>query len=347
MKTSSSVPVTGWIEVLLAVVISALMFQLFPSVVLTIIGSMDFRAWARTTWISANLGVLVILLTVQFLPTLRDYLGSFLRRQSQTRANIENNHHVGVANLPPKLSDHFHEGKDTRLLLRQEEERRRLAWITLARFVLIVAVIVLVLGFVTAQLTSTRLSEFDDGHSLLRFAPSTAMRDDIEGVVGISVRVPSSTEARITHLGVYDHDGDGLQLDHRVGILEVDETRVPTRKLIVEATIPFGHAAELQRSFRWVAVNVPVVLKGGRRYMLVAETFKDCDDKWPKEIGVESLKNQENQIAWNAAIIDRDHIDELQLMITDKRWPAIPGKVTDVTGAQVHGPVNLRFELVN
>ena len=58
------------LEQLLALALIALVLQLFPVIATTVFAALDFRAWSRTTWFTANLLVLLGLVGARFGPEL-------------------------------------------------------------------------------------------------------------------------------------------------------------------------------------------------------------------------------------------------------------------------------------
>lgn len=54
----------------------------------------------------------------------------------------------------------------------------------------------------------------------------------------------------VTHLGVWDRDDDGMDIEHRIGIW-----RTSDQLLIADATLPAGTGSELSNHYRWVRAS--------------------------------------------------------------------------------------------
>jgi Concanavalin A-like lectin/glucanases superfamily/Immunoglobulin domain/Immunoglobulin I-set domain len=100
-------------------------------------------------------------------------------------------------------------------------------------------------------------------------------RDNFGGVVGGTFLV-GANDSLVTHVGYYDMDGDGLNLDHRVGIFSPNGLI-----LLSSAVVPAGTGGYLTNGYRWVALNPPFVLTNNTSYILAAEVFNGSGDVWP------------------------------------------------------------------
>jgi hypothetical protein len=58
----------GWLELLLALAMLALLFQMFPEVGRFALWSLDARNWSRTVWFLGNLLILGLLVAIRFGP---------------------------------------------------------------------------------------------------------------------------------------------------------------------------------------------------------------------------------------------------------------------------------------
>jgi hypothetical protein len=76
----------------------------------------------------------------------------------------------------------------------------------------------------------------------------------------------------VTHVGLYDHGGDGLHVDHPVTIWRIDDPATP----VVAVTIPAGNETAKAGAFR-VVESERAVLKAGERYAIVA-LYPDVSD---------------------------------------------------------------------
>jgi hypothetical protein len=61
----------AWLELLCALAVLILIFQLFPSIGTATIWGLDVRNWPRSRWFEANGLVLLVLLAVRFGPGVR------------------------------------------------------------------------------------------------------------------------------------------------------------------------------------------------------------------------------------------------------------------------------------
>jgi len=80
--------------------------------------------------------------------------------------------------------------------------------------------------------------------------------------IGWSFSVGAVSE--LTALGIYDHDGDGIEDAHPVGIWTA------AGALLAQATVPVGTAGTLVGSYRYVTLASPLTLSAGQTYMIGA-----------------------------------------------------------------------------
>ena len=96
-----------------------------------------------------------------------------------------------------------------------------------------------------------------------------------------------TVDIAVTELGCYDEDQDGLARSHRVGIFDARNKRLL-------ASVTVGRGSSLDGAFRWEPLEVRVVLKAGRSYLVgtherpvevnneeTLETLYDEEDAWP------------------------------------------------------------------
>jgi len=76
----------AWLELLLALAVVALLFQLFPQLRQIALWVIDVRNWPRTMWFVANLIVVIVLLAVRFGPGLVE---DWRERQARLAAEQE------------------------------------------------------------------------------------------------------------------------------------------------------------------------------------------------------------------------------------------------------------------
>lgn len=85
-----------------------------------------------------------------------------------------------------------------------------------------------------------------------------------EGVESVSgsdgFRFNTSTDIQVTDLGYYDHDGDGLKLNHTVGLFDFD-----SQELLVSADV--NDTSFLNGAFRYTAIE-PFTLNAGTMYLI-------------------------------------------------------------------------------
>lgn len=72
--TSISRRAIGRLELLLALSVTVLLFELYPSLWLNILWAVDIRNWSRGIWLFVNAGAIVILIGSRFGPELYDKL---------------------------------------------------------------------------------------------------------------------------------------------------------------------------------------------------------------------------------------------------------------------------------
>jgi hypothetical protein len=59
-----------WVELVLMLAVLVLLFQLFPSLWIGLVRSLDVRNWSRSVWMMLNLGVVLALFSIRFVPGL-------------------------------------------------------------------------------------------------------------------------------------------------------------------------------------------------------------------------------------------------------------------------------------
>jgi hypothetical protein len=101
-------------------------------------------------------------------------------------------------------------------------------------------------------------------------------RDDFAGMAG-GIFLVGGGDRLVTHLGYFDNDGDGLNVEHRVGIWPANGGTTPIAFVAVSA----GTSGYLTNGYRYVALNPPVYLTNNTSYILAAESFAGSGDGWP------------------------------------------------------------------
>jgi len=72
-----------------------------------------------------------------------------------------------------------------------------------------------------------------------------------------------TNDIRITALGFYDQDGDGLAVAHNVGLYYLTNGCGGNLYQITSVTVPSGTSAVLSNGYRWVTLSSPVTIYGG------------------------------------------------------------------------------------
>jgi len=325
----------AWLELLLALAIILLLFQLFPSVPERILSGLDFRQWTRSTWFLLNAAILILLVVVRIGPTLVDQWKS--RQTNKLPASA----------AAPVVVDR---SEDVRVLMRRDEQLRAKLQRKLAFYFLLVPCLAIGMAVVVKSLKSSRDEATRAANTILQSNPGADFKDSQNGVIGVKFSVPSGRNVKVTHLGVYDKDGDGLQLNHRVGIFRKEADSAQAASLIAEATVPYGRHAPLEGNFRWVTLETPVSLSAGATYVLAAESFGEIDherpaivvgDGWPASFDEGALRRDGFERAWNPKIIGSSDTEPTTILRTDKAWPTCPDREDPVSNSAVHGPANL------
>lgn len=98
-------------------------------------------------------------------------------------------------------------------------------------------------------------------------APADGSTNWINGSIGYDFTVGSS-EIVVNALGYWDDGGDGLAVDHQVGIFLTEAPNFGVELLSV--TVPAGSSASIDADgFRYVSLPVPVALAAGTHYKVV------------------------------------------------------------------------------
>ena len=186
-------------------------------------------------------------------------------------------------------------------------------------------------------------------HKLFTTHPGK-LRDDYQGIVGGEIAVASDRDVKVTHLGYCDANGDGLQVDHRVGLYEPSTEEAKKGKPLVEAIVPYGAGALLEDGYRWVALKSPVVLKANQRYLLAAEVIQSVNDPWPDmELASDRAANGARSSAtaipdWNEAFIGVQPAETRIPRHSHGKWPAELDQQHPDYNNSMYGAANLAFE---
>jgi hypothetical protein len=114
-----------------------------------------------------------------------------------------------------------------------------------------------------------------------------------------------------------------------MGLFEAEKESVDVKPL-AEVSIPWGKAAPLDGGYRWVALDKPVTLKAGERYVVVAEVMSGVGDAWPdrlcpRTVALSGERQQRNaEPEWNTYFVG-DQLPETRMpRWARKEWPALP-----------------------
>lgn len=183
-------------------------------------------------------------------------------------------------------------------------------------------------------------------HKLFTTHPGT-LRDNYQGIVGGEITVASDRDVTVTHLGYHDSDGDGLQVDHRVGLYEPSTEEADKGKPLVEATVPYGASTLLEDGYRWVPLKSPIVLKANHRYLLAAETFRGVNDHWPDAEFTPEQSPAPAVPDWNEGFIGTQSAETRIPRHSRGEWPAELDQKHPKFNNSLYGAANLAFEVAD
>lgn len=98
-------------------------------------------------------------------------------------------------------------------------------------------------------------------------------RDNFTGTVGFGFTLDA--DSKINALGYQDAGGDGLVLDHQVGLW-----RLSDGALLASVVVPAGSTALLDDDWRYVEIGSEIALVTGETYVVGAEVFSNSGDGW-------------------------------------------------------------------
>jgi autotransporter-associated beta strand protein len=110
------------------------------------------------------------------------------------------------------------------------------------------------------------------------FPNSTATREAQNASMGVRF-TSASADKVINYLGVFDSDGDGLNISHKVGLYELTNG---VYTLQGSVTVPAGTAAPLFSGYRWAQLVPPLTLSNlaSNRYLVAADNTVGSGDNW-------------------------------------------------------------------
>lgn len=313
-------------ELLLALAMCLLLFQLFPCVPEQILSGLDFRQWSRSTWFLFNAAILILLFAVRIGPALVDHWKSRQTSQLPTSAAV------------PVVVDR---NEDVRVLMRRDEVARARLRRQVALYAFGVPALVVAAGGLVGWWRGWQAEAERTANSLLPDASRDDWHATDQGVVGIKVRIRPDRDVVVTQLGLFDANEDGLQLTHRVGILDPAADIGGKKPLLVEVEVPYGRSAPLQDSFRWVMLERPVTLQSGHDYILAAEAMGYVEDNWPAMFTEGATEAAGMKHGWNPLIVGDDANDVKELTVTTQPWPAVPDQPLSTKGGFAHGYANM------
>jgi hypothetical protein len=316
-----------WLELLLLLAVIVLVFQLFPHLPQSILAYLDFRQWSRSTWLFANLTLLFFLIATRIGPELVENWQS--KRHAKPEAN---------GSSPSFAIDRT---EDVRVMMRRDEATRARLRRKFTFYAVGVPVLIVGVGALVGWWRGRQEQVERTGNSLLPDVECDDWRATEQGVVGIKVHVRPDRDVSVSQLGLFDANLDGLQLAHRVGILDLTAGHANKKPLIAEVKVPYGRSAPLQDSFRWVALEKPVTLQAGHDYILAAEALGYVEDNWPAMFKDDALNAANMEHGWNPLIVGDNASEVKELLVTTKPWPAVPDQPLPTKGGIAHGYANL------
>jgi len=136
---------------------------------------------------------------------------------------------------------------------------------TLLRSFLQLFCLMLALGTLPASFAQTT--------EMLHSTPPTPARDNYTGGLGCVFQTGSSNVV-VSHLGVFDINGDGLAASHNAGLFTSGGTMLAT------VTVPAGTDAYFTNGFRWVPLDPPVMLSSNTSYIVASLVAASDGDSW-------------------------------------------------------------------
>jgi hypothetical protein len=174
------------------------------------------------------------------------------------------------------------------------------------------------------------------------------LRGDFTGSVGCGFVVGDDQDRLVTHLGFYDRDGDGLNLDHHVALYEAGE-KPEDVALIASAKVPWGRSAIFQDGYRWVELPEPSTLEAGGRYILVAEVITAVKDPWPdrvcpRTVAISGKATKPDACPkWNEFFVGNQSESSRLARWSRDPWPAVPNVERTKGPNASFGAANLGF----
>jgi hypothetical protein len=104
---------------------------------------------------------------------------------------------------------------------------------------------------------------------------SLTIRDNYTGGTGCEFEVGSSNVI-VSHLGYYNANNSGLNVDHYVGVYG-SGSGTP---LLGQVIVPAGSSAYYTNSFYWVPLNPPLLLASNTSYYVAAMPYNGDGDEW-------------------------------------------------------------------
>lgn len=161
----------------------------------------------------------------------------------------------------------------------------------------------------------------------------TSLRTGYEPIIGATFRT-GARAARVTHLGYFDADADGLLEPHDVGIYSKGDPS-GTGTLLASVLVPAGADTLYTNGYRWVALAAPFTLLANTDYVIASST--NVLDAWPDRFIPE----------WNTAVVGNT-APESRYVMWDwpfVAWPHEPGSAGtgDADLNRTYGAFNLGY----
>lgn len=124
--------------------------------------------------------------------------------------------------------------------------------------------------FGSAAISSAQVSQ------TLYSTPSNPARDNYSGALGCQFQVGSSNVV-VSHLGFFDSNGDGLAIDHNVGLFS---SSLSSPSVLGQVVVPAGATAYFTNGFRWVPLDPPLLLLSNTTYVVAGVVSNSDGDSW-------------------------------------------------------------------
>lgn len=315
------------LEWLLCLSILVLAIQLFPESVLLALSGLDVRNWSRGGLFVLNLNLLLLLIGARFGVGWWNQLSRSTREQSRKQAPLDR---TSKERLDPRVG-----------LAREQREKTRKRWRVITRGMIAGSVMcsIAAAGWEARLLFRQNVAS----ETLVAlYRDHLGRLDHCTGTVAGYFKVRSDEDIVLTHLGFFDAEEDGLQINHPVGVFELTSTNPIEGKLVAEVVVPYGISAQLEQGYRWVPLPEEVKLKAGKSYLLGANVGDGSPDPVPRW---QSTSEEIVRPQWNPAFIGEEEELTRRATWTPEPWPAVPIHIdTPDDSGTTFGAANAAFQ---